>query len=75
MCIGRKSRDVATSGARRSAPEGAPPAEGQESTFERPVNFDEETFAKCIKVPVKPSPEEIAQHNVCHLPFRSWCTP
>ena len=28
---------------------------------------------KAVRQPVKPSRQEIEDHNRCHIPFRSWC--
>ena len=34
---------------------------------------EEAGIPKVIKVDPKPSKEEVANHNVTHLPYRSWC--
>ena len=28
---------------------------------------------KGAKTPVKPSRQEVQDHNRCHIPFRTWC--
>ena len=33
----------------------------------------EASEARGIKVSNKPTPEEVAEHELTHLPFRSWC--
>ena len=38
-----------------------------------PCGPDEVSDARWPKIPVKPSQAETDQHNVSHLPFRSWC--
>ena len=38
-----------------------------------PCDPEEDTEVRWLKEPVKPSPAEIAQHNVLHIPLRSWC--
>ena len=38
-----------------------------------PCGTEEDTDVRWLKAPVKPSPEESAQHNVSHLRFPSWC--
>eukprot|EP00973_Karenia_brevis_P094438 12422478-Karenia_brevis.AAC.1 len=40
---------------------------------EDPVAAGEETGARMLKAPVKPTPEMVELHNQTHLPFRSWC--
>ena len=34
----------------------------------------EASEAKGIRVSNKPTPEEVAEHELTHLPFRSWCS-
>ena len=34
---------------------------------------EEAEVPKVIKVESRPSKEEVAKHNVTHLPYRSWC--
>jgi hypothetical protein len=34
----------------------------------------EAEVAVAIRNPETPSQAEIAEHELCHLPFRSWCT-
>ena len=34
---------------------------------------EEATRAVAPKVPIKPSQEEVNEHMLTHLPFRSWC--
>ena len=29
--------------------------------------------AKAMMQPVQPTPQEIQQHNLTHMPYRSWC--
>ena len=41
--------------------------EGEESEPE------EARRAKAVRVPTKPSKEEVEEHMATHLPFRSWC--
>ena len=31
------------------------------------------TRAKAVQAPKQPTPQEILEHNVTHLPYRSWC--
>ena len=31
------------------------------------------TKAKAVQAPKQPTPQEILEHNVTHLPYRSWC--
>ena len=40
---------------------------------EEELNADAQE-AKPLPIPAKPTPEMIAAHEVCHLPFRSWCS-
>ena len=35
--------------------------------------YEEEEIKMGLSVPVKPSEEEIRQHNISHVPYRSWC--
>ena len=37
------------------------------------LDGSETVAAKCLPCPRQPSKEEIAKHNVNHLPYRSWC--
>ena len=36
---------------------------------------DEEGFLcpPCVPEPKEPSPEDVARHNLTHIPYRSWC--
>ena len=34
---------------------------------------EEEVPVVCMKAPDAPTPEEIARHNVTHIPYRAWC--
>ena len=46
-----------------------------ERAFEE-ARFEESEEAKTPKVKshgYKPSPKEVEEHNVTHMPFRSWC--
>jgi len=27
----------------------------------------------CVRAPIRPTAQTIAEHEVCHLPFRAWC--
>ena len=29
--------------------------------------------ARALPSPMEPTPDEVAEHNICHLPHRSWC--
>ena len=35
--------------------------------------FEEEVPVKLAKSPEMPSPEEVARHEVSHVPYKSWC--
>ena len=42
------------------------------------IEEDEETegqAAKAIRAPIRPSPKEVDEHMLTHIPFRSWCPP
>ena len=34
---------------------------------------EESTKAKALRQPYQPTPEEIAEHELTHIPFRDWC--
>ena len=51
--------------------EGAPQGDGMD---EVEVEIDAEVRQpNTIPSPLDPTAEEVAQHNLSHLPFRSWC--
>ena len=50
----------------------APIADDPEDASD-PMAADEETEARWLKVPVKPTPQMVDLHNTTHLPFRPWC--
>ena len=31
------------------------------------------TRAKAMTMPTQPTPQEIQEHNITHMPYRSWC--
>ena len=35
---------------------------------------DAGTSAKPLPIPARPTPEMVKAHEVCHVPFRSWCS-
>ena len=45
----------------------------EEATDEQEGELEEARKAKGIKAPTKPSKEEVNEHMLTHLPFRSWC--
>ena len=47
--------------------------EPEEETREREGEPEEARRAKGPKAPTKPSKEEVDDHMLTHLPFRSWC--
>ena len=50
----------------------SPPAVDRD--MEDPLQDDgEATASKSLSQPPQPTPEEIANHRVSHIPFRSWC--
>ena len=54
--------------------EGASRAQ-DEGGFEEQTDEEEEEAAqpKLLRDPGDPSPQEIAEHNVTHMPYRAWC--
>ena len=56
-------------------PEGNPaaPQEADEDFVCEPCRPEEDTEVRWPKVPVKPTQAMVDQHNINHLPFRSWC--
>ena len=51
-------------------------AEGQAGEEEEEKDEDEDAgMRKCVKMqdPKLPSKSEVEEHNITHLPFRSWC--
>ena len=46
----------------------------EEATREQGGEPEEARRAKGTKVPIKPSQEEVEEHMLTHLPFRSWCS-
>lgn len=46
---------------------GAPAAEAEEK------EGDEDADVICLRAPMRPTAQMIAEHEVCHLPFRAWC--
>ena len=47
---------------------------GDEEEEEKSEGYDEEAVQpKRAKVEGMPSEEEVQDHNIAHLPFRSWC--
>ena len=36
-------------------------------------NTEEATTSRALPSPVKPSQKMIEDHNISHIPFRSWC--
>ena len=47
--------------------------EREEAAQEQEGEPEEARKAKGTKVPIKPSKEEVDEHMLTHLPFRSWC--
>ena len=50
--------------------------ERREYREEMPTEEDEQQSAnkaKAMMQPVQPTPQEIQQHNLTHMPYRSWC--
>ena len=49
-------------------------AAGGASAAEADVEGNDEVVrVKVAKDPIQPSPEEVARHNISHVPFRAWC--
>eukprot|EP00973_Karenia_brevis_P035285 4866271-Karenia_brevis.AAC.1 len=44
------------------------PLEGEDEQLDA-TGFDEDTEARHLKVPIKPTPEQVAAHEETHLPF------
>ena len=51
--------------------DGEPDEHGQEDAM-GPAG-DEQDNARAIRLPHQPTKDEIARHNITHIPFRSWC--
>ena len=45
----------------------------EEDTVKDDEFLEEARVAKSVNVPVKPSQQEVNEHMLTHLPFRSWC--
>ena len=49
---------------------------GQEYSEDLPTEDDTPqmaTRAKAMTMPTQPTPQEIQEHNITHMPYRSWC--
>ena len=44
-----------------------------DESYDNSIVYDDVEDPKLSKVPTAPSQQEIEDHNVNHLPFRSWC--
>ena len=61
---------------RRASASGAPHEEAAPHGGEREETEEEENEVQKVKVarnPGDPTKEEVEQHNVTHVPYRSWC--
>ena len=52
---------------------GAPGPTDRESQGESDCDEAEDTTAVALPAPPRPTPQMVADHQVAHIPFRSWC--
>ena len=53
----------------------APLKEGEDANPEdEEMRFEEDPSHLFVRAPLKPTPQEVEEHLVSHIPFRSWCS-